>query len=132
MKKTSIAKTVKVKINGLLKAKHVSYCDNMASRRKGLLGRASLAADAGVLMAMPKWQGFFGLLTAIHMVGMKFPIAVAWLDKKGRVIHSTLARPGWRLYFTWRPTAYVIELHPDHLSLLQRGVEVDWTPRIGR
>lgn len=129
MKKASIQRTVKVKIDGLLKAKHVTYCDDNATRRKGLLGRKSLAMDDGVLMTMPRLRGLFGLLTGIHMIGMKFPIAVAWLDRQGRVVHSTLARPGRLLYLTWRPSAYVVELHPDHLPALRRGAQLDWTPK---
>lgn len=67
-----------------------------------------------------------GVRTSIHMIGMRFPVAVAWLDGRGRVVHSTKARP-WRPYYASpEPASFVLEVHPVHRWTLQEGVLVSW------
>ncbi len=58
-------------------ASYVEIADNPAQRMKGLLGRSSLA------------EGYALVITgcnSIHMLFMKFPIDVVFLDKKKNVV----------------------------------------------
>jgi uncharacterized membrane protein (UPF0127 family) len=48
-----------------------------AAKRRGLLGRDSLAASEGMYLVPCQW---------IHMFGMRFPIDVAFLSSEGRVL----------------------------------------------
>lgn len=116
-----------LEVDGVQIADHVALCDDMESRHVGLLGRGSLELGEGVLMTMP-WprSGGFGLLTSIHMVGMKFPIAVAWINRNYQVVDAKLASPGGLIYATWKPASFILEVHPDHLVALTKGARAAW------
>lgn len=116
-----------LKIGDKTIAERVIYCGSRSSRREGLLGFNSLEPGEGILMEMPSARkGKKGLATSIHMIGMKFPICVAWLDEEGRVVHSTIARP-WRVYCASpEPAWYVLEAHPDLEGWLQKDVKIHW------
>ena len=116
-----------LRVDGRVIADRVIYCSSSASRREGLLDLRELEPGEGILMAMPGWRrGKRGLVTSIHMIGMRFPICVAWLDQAGKVAHSALARP-WGLYYASpEPAWYVLETHPDLIGTLEKGVVVRW------
>jgi uncharacterized membrane protein (UPF0127 family) len=59
-----------------------------SERRRGLLGRESLADDAAMFIAP---------CIAIHTVGMGFPIDVAFVDAGGRIIRLVHNMQPWRL-----------------------------------
>ncbi len=108
-------------------ADSVIYCCSRDSRRKGLLGRSQLAVNEGILMAMPVYRkGKAGVVNSIHMLGMHFSIAVAWLNFDGRVVHSKLAKKWHPYYGTSHPSWYILELHPSKLSLLSEGTTIQW------
>jgi uncharacterized membrane protein (UPF0127 family) len=108
-------------------ARRVLCCRSAGLRRMGLLGRRRLAPDQGALLVMPEnRRGRSGLATSVHMLGMRFPLAVAWLDAEARIVYAGLARP-WRLYYASQvPASLVLELHPDHLAKLSVGAQVTW------
>ncbi|NIS80731.1 MAG: hypothetical protein GTO14_11100 [Anaerolineales bacterium] len=108
-------------------ARDVIFCCSSDSRREGLLGRKVLGSEEGVLLKMPAGRrGKAGFMTSIHMLGMRFPIAVAWLDEKGVVVHSVLAKP-WRPYYASpRKAWYVLEVHPDLLERIPTGEKLRW------
>jgi uncharacterized membrane protein (UPF0127 family) len=58
------------------------------ARRKGLLGRHTLAAGEGLWIAPCE---------SIHTCGMKFPIDVIYLDRKNRVRKTRASVAPWRL-----------------------------------
>ncbi|MBM3122845.1 MAG: DUF192 domain-containing protein [Chloroflexi bacterium] len=118
---------IRLRIGDRLLAERVIFCSSSGSRREGLLGLSELKPAEGILMQMPRSrQGKRGLVTSIHMIGMKFPICVAWLDEHGRVVHSTVARP-WGLYYgSPEPAWFVLEAHPSLGGELQNGVLVEW------
>lgn len=75
-------------------ATKIEWAGTSETRRRGLLGRDHLGADEGVYIVPTQW---------IHMFGMRFPIDVAFLDGKGRVLHvhhslkpNRLSRLVWR------------------------------------
>lgn len=116
-----------LKVDGSVIADRVIYCSSSASRREGLLGLDRLERREGILMEMPESRrGKKGLITSIHMLGMRFPICVAWMDDLGKVVHSTAAKP-WGLYYgSPKPAWYVLESHPELISDLGVGVVVNW------
>lgn len=122
-----MGQTIEISINGNVIAKKVSLCDDWESKKRGLLGRDTLSHDEGALLTMPGFRSLsLGFLTSIHMVGMNFGISVAWLDKNGKVVKSEHAHPGDLYHATFRPANYVLELHMDHLNLLEQGAIVTW------
>ena len=122
-----MGKILEVSIDGNVVADRVVLCDDWESKRTGLLGRNRLASGEGVLMPMPGIRSLsLGFLTSIHMVGMKFDIAVAWLKKDGTVVKSVKAKKGDLYHATFHPANYVMELHEDHLHLLKKGSMVTW------
>ena len=58
-------------------ARRLIVADSLFRRMKGLLGRASLAADEGLWICP---------CNSVHTFGMKFPIDVVFLDAGKRVI----------------------------------------------
>ena len=61
--------------------------DRMLSRMKGLLGRASLPPDEGLLIRPAP---------SIHTFFMRFPIDVVFLSRKGEVLKIAYHVPPWR------------------------------------
>jgi uncharacterized membrane protein (UPF0127 family) len=117
--------------DGIKVADRVILCESSDDRRKGLLGRSSITQDEGVLMVLPpSRRGAKGFWTSIHMMFMKFPIAVVWIDDNHKVAASVLAKP-WRFYGTSRKSSYILEVHPSHLHAFRPGVVVEWKPLDG-
>lgn len=78
--------------NRLLASK-VKWAGTSESRRRGLIGRAALRRNEGMYIVPTQW---------IHMIGMRFPIDVAFVDSFGRVVHVRhrlkpyrVSRPVW-------------------------------------
>lgn len=113
-------------------AREVIFCSSSDSRRDGLLGRKAIGMGDGVLLKIPVGRsGKAGFVTSIHMIGMRFSIAVAWLDEAGVVVHSVLAKP-WRPYYgSPRKAWYVLEVHTDLLARLPVGKQLRWE-RVGK
>jgi uncharacterized membrane protein (UPF0127 family) len=114
-------------VSGEAIARQVIYCRSAGLRRQGLLGRRRLTPDQGALLVMPdSRRERLGLPTSIHMLGMGFPLAVAWLDAGARIVYAGLARP-WRPYYASpEPASFVLELHPGHMAKLLVGAQVAW------
>jgi uncharacterized protein len=81
-------------------ALEVEVAATRASRRRGLLGRESLAATEGLLLSPCK---------AVHTVGMRFPIDVIFIDRDGRAVRIVRSLAPWRMAMSARAKA-VIEL----------------------
>jgi len=59
--------------------------------------------------------------SSIHMLFMKFDIAVVWIDHEFRVVDVRIAKR-WRLaYIPITPAKYTLEAHPDQLKNFQIG-----------
>ena len=77
-------------------------------------------------MMKDRWGISF--LHSIHMVGVPFTLAAAWLDSAGEIIHIQLAQPG-RLYYPpgiLTKSAYILELSIHHLDLLNMSKKISW------
>src|SRR5262245_57085971 len=62
------------------------------SRRKGLLGHASLDAGAALIIAP---------CSSVHMFFMRFPIDVVFAARDGRVIKACTQLMPWRIAGAW-------------------------------
>ena len=119
---------LKVAVDGEVLADNVIFCVSSDSRMTGLLDKREIGLEDGILMKMPGGRvGKSGLMTSIHMMGMKFDIAAAWLDEGGEVVHSVLAKKWHPYYGSPKPAWYVMELHPDHLNKVSVGKKLDFS-----
>jgi uncharacterized membrane protein (UPF0127 family) len=81
-------------------ALEVEVAANRAARRRGLLGRDSMAATQGLLLSP---------CIAIHTAFMRFPIDVIFTNRDGRAVHIARDLQPWRIAVCLRGHA-VIEL----------------------
>src|SRR5262245_53026808 len=73
---------------GIVLAETIEPAFDSRTRRTGLLGRDTLAEDA-VLAIAPS--------NAVHTIGMRFPIAVLFVTRAGRVTKRVLRLPSLRI-----------------------------------
>lgn len=120
-------KQIKVYVDKTKIADRVVYADTSQLRKKGVLGRTSLAPNEGVLLVMPPRPGL-SLMYSIHIFGVPFEMAIAWLDQDGNTLDQKLAKPG-KIYFPkgfFSGTRFILEVHPDHCPLLARSKTIHW------
>ncbi len=101
----------------------VTACVDFRCRLLGLMGRRDLAPDDGLLFRWPR-EGRAD--TGIHMLFMRFPIAVIWLNAAGHVVDARRARPWVDFLIPRAPAQYVLELHADRLNDFAIGDEITW------
>ncbi len=108
-------------------ARQVACAADRLGRGKGLIGRHDISEEEGLLMELPAYQqGKAHLWVAIHMLFVPTPLAVAWLDREGTVVHSVLARPWGAYYSSPHPAWYTLELHASRLPYLTPGARIRW------
>ncbi len=113
--------------NHSLIARQVDCATDRYGRGKGLIGRRDLSEEEGLLLELPAYQqGKAHLWVAIHMLFVPFPLAVAWLDQEGHVVHALLAQPWGAYYSSPYPAWYTLELHPSRLPYLTPGARIRW------
>ena len=101
----------------------VRSCDDFRCRFLGLMGRRDLPRENGLLF---RWSRAGRVDTAIHMLFMRFPIAVIWLDTTGRVVDLRHARPWLNFLIPRAPAQYVLELHTERLIDFSLGDQIEW------
>ena len=87
--------------------------ENLWTRFRGLMGKRSLPDGYGLL---------FQKESAIHSFGMRIPIDVVYLDRRGIVLHLTHAMPPARLGPLVRHVQDVLELPVGTLERTQTRV----------
>lgn len=120
-------KTIRVMADQKVVADQAVYADTYQLRRKGVLGKDKLEINEGVLLVTSRTT-CLSLFHSIHMFGVPFDLAVAWIARDGRVVHLKHTKTG-RIYFPpgfFTDTSYVLELHPDHCELLQGSTKISW------
>ncbi len=118
---------MRVYCNDTLIARQVACAGDPLRRGRGLIGRRDLSEEEGLLMELPAYQqGRTHLWVAIHMLFVPVPLAVAWLDREGTVVHALLAQPWGAYYSSPRPAWYTLELHASRLHSLTLGARVRW------
>jgi len=85
----------------------IGVADSWWTRFRGLLGRPALAAGEGLLLLD---------CGAVHTVGMRHPIDVAFLDADGTVVRSIGRLRPWRLGHGGPGAVHALELPPGRLA----------------
>jgi uncharacterized membrane protein (UPF0127 family) len=99
------------------------WCSSRFCRLLGLQFRRRLKPGEALILVMPRESI---AITSIHMFFVFFPIAAVWVNNKGQVTCTELAKP-WRPYYASpTPARYVIETSPDFLDQISVGDEVDF------
>lgn len=94
------------------------WCASFWCHFRGLMLQSSIAEDEGLLFVTNRPS----IVNAtIHMLFMRFSIAVVWLDPHYKVVDAKLAKP-WRLAYAPKgPAQYYIEAHPKLLERVKIG-----------
>ncbi len=101
--------------DGSVVVSQVVYAESLPARLRGLLGRASLAEDTGLLLRP---------CGSIHMWFMRFPIDAAFLDRDLRVLKiARNLRPG-QLALAPKHTHCVLETAAGVLANLRLGQQL--------
>jgi len=114
-------------------AYRVDVADNGRKRRKGLLGRESLAAGEGMWIVPCE---------AVHTLGMRFAIDLVYLDRNNMVMKIRHGVPPWRMSACFSAHS-VLELASgsvrrtgtmpgDRLEITLQGSQVLQTPACDR
>jgi len=94
------------------------WCTSFFCHLKGLQFVRHLPEGQGILFVTSSESR---TNTSIHMFFMFISIGVLWLDKSGRVVDKTLAKP-WRPYYaSSTPAQYFIEANPSILEQVEIG-----------
>ena len=101
--------------DGSVVVSRVVYAETLPARLRGLLGRASLAEDTGLLLRP---------CGSIHMWFMRFPIDAAFLDSQMRVLKISRNLGPWQMAFAPRGTVCVLETETGLLSKLNIGTQL--------
>ena len=120
-------KFVRIKIDRDIAADNVIYADTNHLRRKGVLQKEEMTENDGALLVMPPRPDLF-LFYSIHMFGVPYEIAAAWLNHRGEILDLKNAQPG-RIYFPssfLTQTTHILELHPVHFPQLSKAERVSW------
>ena len=99
------------------------YCESSLCRLRGLMFRADLDLQLGLLLVQPRDSR---LNSAIHMLFVFMDLAVIWINSSLTVVDTTLAR-AWRLAYAPRAAAkYILEIHPDRLAEFSIGDQIEF------
>ena len=116
-----------IQVNNLTKAINqpvrVGYCDSFLCRLRGLMFRARLEVDEGLLLVEKRDSR---LDTSIHMFFVPFDLAVFWINAEMTVVDKVIAR-SWRpAYFPKAEARYTLEIHPDRWGEYEIGDKVEF------
>lgn len=98
-------------------------CGTFFSRFRGLMLRDPIDKDAGIILD----ENTDSIMNAaIHMLFMKFDIAVIWVNSQMKVVDATYAKKWQLAYAPSSPARFILETHPDRLRDFQLGDKVDF------
>lgn len=100
------------------------YCATFFSKFRGLMLQPTIIPFNGILLVERKESR---MDTAIHMLFMRFDIAVVWIDDHQTVVDVRLARKWQPMLVPAAPARFVLETHPVHLSWFTVGDRVEIT-----
>lgn len=85
--------------------------------------RKSLPPEEGLLLV---YGADSRVDSSIHMMFMRFELAVIWINSAGEVVDKVLARP-WRLaYLPKSPARFVLEIASGRLAEFEVGDRVEF------
>ncbi len=99
----------------------VGYADSFFSKLRGLMFRASLARDEGLLLVEKRDSR---LDTSIHMFFVPFDLAIFWVNSEMIVVDKVIAK-SWRpAYIPKSDAKFTLEIHPDRIGDYEIGDKV--------
>jgi uncharacterized membrane protein (UPF0127 family) len=101
----------------------IRYCDTFLSQLRGFTFRARLSPDEGLILAGRRDSR---LDSSIHMLFVRFELAVIWINSQMQVVDKVLAKPWRPAYFSKQPARYVLEIHPARWEEYQIGDTVQF------
>ncbi len=87
---------------------HIAIASDTESRRQGLMGRASMGRDEGMLLAYPRQ-----LIIRLWMLSTHLPLDVGFFDRDGILVGITSMEPdgGIKIHQSPRPCVYALEMN---------------------
>jgi len=92
--------------------------DTFFSRFCGLMFQKEISPDSGLILSESSESV---LNSSIHMLFMRFNIAVIWLNKENIVVCKTLAKKWHPAYFSVKPANQIIETHTSNFVKFNIG-----------
>ena len=102
----------------------VEWADTFFSRFMGLMGRKEIEPSKGLVLVLDRESK---INAAIHMLFMRFNIAVIWLSKDFKVVDKTIAKKWHLSYQPISAAKYILETHPANLALFDIGDKIQIT-----
>ncbi|MCS6908748.1 MAG: DUF192 domain-containing protein [Anaerolineales bacterium] len=102
-------------------------CRSFVMRLRGYLFSAPPTFEQGLLfwyLRPGRWN------TAIHMIGVPFPLAVIWLNEAQLIVDKRMALPWQVALVPKRAAQYVIECHPQRLIDFSEGEKLDFLEEV--
>ncbi|NSW51592.1 MAG: DUF192 domain-containing protein [Anaerolineae bacterium] len=87
----------------------ITKAESFMQRFIGLMGKKSIPEQYGLLFINKSESR---LDAAIHMLCMRFDIAVIWMDDQLCVVDKVIARKWHLQYIPHVPAMYILETHP--------------------
>ena len=100
---------------------YAGYCDTFLCRFRGLMFRKNLPPNWGLLLVQANDSR---LDSAIHMIGMRFNLAIIWINSLGKVVDVQPAYRWRSIILPKTPAKFVLELSVEHLSEFKIGDEI--------
>jgi uncharacterized membrane protein (UPF0127 family) len=91
---------------GTVLCRRLELAQSTATRIRGLLGRAAMEPEGGMLFVTPAWFP----IAWMHTCGMRFPIDIIFLDKRNRVLRINRELAPWRFSALVPKARRVLEL----------------------
>lgn len=107
----------------LQKPIRVKYCRDFLSRFRGLMLRAGIDPQEGILLVENRDSR---MDTAIHMLFMRFDIAAIWINSEMLVVDVRLARKWQPVITPAQPARFVLEAHPQQVTSFAVGDRVEF------
>ncbi len=87
---------------------HIAIASDIESRRQGLMGRASMGPDQGMLLAYPRQ-----LIIRLWMLDTHLPLDVGFFDRDGILVGITSMEPdgGRKVHQAPQPCMYALEMN---------------------
>lgn len=97
------------------------YCHTFLCRFRGLMLAPDLPERGGLLLVE---QSTSRVNASIHMLFMRYDLAVIWMDEQFRVVDRVLAKRWHPSYLPARAARYTLETRPEYLSEFQPGDQI--------
>lgn len=99
-----------LKYNSLEIAKNIEICRTLTSQMSGLMFRSHIPSNYAMIFVMKKPSS-----VGIHMLFMRFPIDVIFLNEEKKIIRLSHLKP-WTGHSSMKNVRYVIETNPGAIE----------------